>query len=175
MWKQTIVASAPGVTSATFAQWYDYDGLNRLTTAYEAGLWYQPYSYDRWGNRVVPPTGQWPIYVPQPSLTPRDLNAHMDKQTNRVTLGSSLHDAAGNQKVDALGRKRALGMITRKLRPAEASNIGIRATKKHGYEAYLLQDPELDSWTVIGIDNDNRQHHRGRGALGDQPWESGCQ
>jgi hypothetical protein len=23
----------------------------------------------------------------------------------------------------------------------------------------LLQDPELDSWTVIGIDNDNREFH----------------
>jgi RHS repeat-associated protein len=35
------------------------------------------------------------------------------------------------------GRKKALAMITQNLRPAEASNIGLRTTKKGGYEAYV--------------------------------------
>ncbi len=56
------------------------------------------YRYDRWGNRVVTGT------VPQPALSADSLEAHVDPQTNRLLVGHSGYDAAGNQTADPLGR-----------------------------------------------------------------------
>jgi RHS repeat-associated protein len=99
VWEQKIWARTLSKPPVPITQVYGYDGLNRLRSASEAGGWSQEYRYDRWGNRVV--LG----YVPQPAFTPRDLATHVDSRTNRLRVGSSAYDPAGNQTTDALGRR----------------------------------------------------------------------
>ena len=45
MQSQTIVRPGLNVT-----QTYSYDGVNRLTSAVESGVWFQAYVYDKAGN-----------------------------------------------------------------------------------------------------------------------------
>jgi len=56
VWAQTTWLPRPGVPQpVSITQSYDYDWLNRLTSAVETGGWRQTYAYDRFGNRVVTP------------------------------------------------------------------------------------------------------------------------
>jgi RHS repeat-associated protein len=94
---QTITLGA-----TVMSQSYNYDSLNRLTSATETGAWTQTYDYDRFGNRAVRNTS----YIPQPQLTPQsafagDVSA-FNASNNRVV--SSQYDATGNQTVDGQNR-----------------------------------------------------------------------
>ncbi|HEX5731195.1 MAG TPA: RHS repeat-associated core domain-containing protein [Blastocatellia bacterium] len=78
--------------ATTFNQTYGYDGLNRLTSASEAG-WSQTYDYDRYGNRWV---SQSIGYTVDPTLTPRVLQ-HYNAATNRISMNGYTYDISGNQ------------------------------------------------------------------------------
>ncbi len=77
------------------AQTFQYDGLNRLTSATEATnvatpvtQWKQEYSYDQWGNRAV--SG----FIPNPYATPTALTQYANNQWYGSGVG---YDLAGNQ------------------------------------------------------------------------------
>ena len=97
--KQTIVASG----QPAMVQTYTYDAVNRLKTttetnaATQAIAWSQTYGYDRFGNRWVSAG-----YIPQARSTPVAAS-HFDPATNRLLLGSSQFDFAGNLTQDPRG------------------------------------------------------------------------
>jgi RHS repeat-associated protein len=129
VWKQTITATAPNASSATFTETYDYDGANRLVQATETGQWAQTYQLDRWGNRVVGAG-----YVPQPSLTPTNL-AQISRSTNRLTsFGATLYDAGGNQTVDPLGRYLTYDAENRQIEFRVPAGGGQSLTTTHTYD-----------------------------------------
>src|SRR6185312_4820213 len=71
-------------------QSFNYDGLNRLTSAVESdNAFSQTFSYDSWGNLVQ--NGTW-------AFTPSYSNL------NRVVGMNMQYDAAGNVTTDQLGR-----------------------------------------------------------------------
>ena len=79
-------------------QTYMYDGVNRLQSATEAGVWSQAYTYNRFGNRWVPGGS----YIPNPPLTPT-AEGSFDNQTNRLA-SPNLYDNSGNHTKDLLNR-----------------------------------------------------------------------
>jgi YD repeat-containing protein len=87
--------------SDTFAQFYDYDALNRLQKVNEskngaAFNWQQQFVYDRYGNRTIDPTNTWGTGIPKP-------NFGVDTATNRLTAPAGYtmsYDAAGNLTTD---------------------------------------------------------------------------
>jgi RHS repeat-associated protein len=89
-------------TTTTINQSYEYDWLNRLTSAQESvnstTRWTQTYDYDRFGNRTsLVNTGSEGGLLPTQTTTP------VDPLTNRLT--SSGYDTAGNVKTDATGNQ----------------------------------------------------------------------
>ena len=75
--------------STIWSQSYGYDGVNRLTSAIEAGGWSRTYGYDRYGNRYVTALNSAPLEPTQAN----DFNA----LNNRLTMAGTGYDAAGNQ------------------------------------------------------------------------------
>jgi hypothetical protein len=66
-----------------YAQFYEYDSLNRLSSVREnkfgcAVNWQQAYTYDLWGNRTIDQTNTWGSGIPKP-------NFGVDTSTNRLT------------------------------------------------------------------------------------------
>lgn len=81
--------------SWTVAQTYQYDALNRLQWAQEAGAagWKQTYGNDPWGNRWVDPTQSYGITLD--GNTPQAGSSFTQK--NRLNRGQGSFDLAGNQ------------------------------------------------------------------------------
>jgi RHS repeat-associated protein len=94
--RQTI--TAPGLS---LTQDYCYDSLNRLSSASEnsGANWSQTYGYDRWGNRWVSASTGYTLS----SLTPT-LSTHISATNNRLVMGPSHYDLAGNLDIDAQNR-----------------------------------------------------------------------
>jgi hypothetical protein len=55
--KEYISNNGPVPSTPTFSQTFGYDGVNRLTSASEAGGWSQSYGYDQYGNMWMPSNG----------------------------------------------------------------------------------------------------------------------
>jgi RHS repeat-associated protein len=99
--QQQTINRQNGVLNTT--QTYGYDGVNRLTSAAEAGNWSQSYVYDNVGNRAV--TGNSTVlisnYTPQTSLSAppppgSSANWPFDPATNHWAQPAAAYDAAGN-------------------------------------------------------------------------------
>jgi RHS repeat-associated protein len=85
---ESIYAGGP-----TYTQSYNYtDGLNRLSSATESGVWTQTYVYDAFGNRAVL-AGSW---VPNSNQTPQtnSTSSVPYNANNQWTLGT--YDPSGN-------------------------------------------------------------------------------
>ncbi|MGH9971216.1 MAG: RHS repeat-associated core domain-containing protein, partial [Pyrinomonadaceae bacterium] len=94
--KQTITALGLSLT-----QNYCYDALNRIASASEnsGANWTQTYGYDRWGNRWVSASTGYTLS----SLTPTSSGA-FNTTNNRLVMGPTHYDLAGNLDVDAQSR-----------------------------------------------------------------------
>ena len=92
---QTITAGG-----LTLQQSYEYDELNRLKSAQEAGgasqVWQQVYKYDRFGNRTLDAGTTKPVLPQSQSLEEATLNPAVSTSTNRVTSSGYIFDPAGN-------------------------------------------------------------------------------
>jgi len=78
----------------SWTQKYTYDGVNRLSSAAEAGNWQRTYQYDQYGNRWLSVAGSYGL--PVSSLTPTGQSA-FDAATNRFA-GTDNYDSRGNLK-----------------------------------------------------------------------------
>ncbi len=88
--------------SDTFAQFYEYDSLNRLQSVRESKNggstnWQQQYVYDRYGNRTIDQTNTWGADIPKPNFAVDTAN------NNRLTAPAGYtmsYDATGNLTTD---------------------------------------------------------------------------
>jgi RHS repeat-associated protein len=79
--------------SHSWTQNFDYDGVNRLTSAVETGGWSRGYGYDRYGNRwVSSSTGLAHSAVPAEPTS----SSHFTASNNRLNMTGMEYDTAGN-------------------------------------------------------------------------------
>ncbi len=84
-----------------YAQFYEYDSLNRLLSARENKFggttnWQQQYVYDRYGNRTIDQTNTWGTGIPKPNFS-------VGTTANRLTAPGGYtmsYDSAGNLTTD---------------------------------------------------------------------------
>jgi RHS repeat-associated protein len=86
---QTIYRSA-----GSWTQNFGYDGINRLSAAYEVGGYNRTYGYDRWGNRYVPSSAGLAHADANEPTASGYFNA---KNQLRTSPGVYNYDPAGNQ------------------------------------------------------------------------------
>ena len=89
-----IYAGGPAAQGslASYAQTFNYDGVNRLTSAAETNsAWSQTYGYDAYGNMWMPPTTNG-LPAPPVGLAAPTANVYNGKNQN----GNANYDAAGN-------------------------------------------------------------------------------
>jgi RHS repeat-associated protein len=112
---QTITIGATVMTQS-----YEYDALNRLSSASEGPAWSQTYDCDRYGNRAV----RVGSYIPTPVLTPLSANSTdfsaFNQSTNRLsnTIQAQsfiTYDTAGNLTKDAANRSMTYDAENRQL------------------------------------------------------------
>jgi len=83
-------------TGTTWVQSYDYDGVNRLSYASEAGGWHRTYGYDMYGNRYITAPKSGPVF--SNPLEPTSLSDYVAALNQFTTVpGFREYDAAGNQ------------------------------------------------------------------------------
>ena len=100
---RTQTITVPGMTEP-FVQSYEYDKLNRLSSAQEMNAqvsattpaWKQVYSYDRYGNRTLTAETTYPAQLDATN------NPTASPANNRFTSAGYSYDMAGNLKCDAL-------------------------------------------------------------------------
>ena len=113
-------------------QRYDYDFLNRLKEATEAGRgtgWTQTYAYDRYGNRAVTAGAS---HGSHQALTPTALT-DFNSRSNRLT-GLVAYDAAGNLTRDRGGRSFRYDGDNRMVSFTDPGPGGINTSSAYSYD-----------------------------------------
>jgi RHS repeat-associated protein len=133
-----------------YAQFYDYDSLNRLQSAREnkfggAVNWQQAYIYDRWGNRTIDQTNTWGSGIPKP-------NFGVDTSTNRLTAPGGYtmtYDSAGNLNFD--------------------NSDGMGGTRTYDAENRMKQAWANSQWQTYTYDGEG--HRVKRNVNGTETWQ----
>jgi RHS repeat-associated protein len=139
--KQEVYIPNDDQSYDNYAQFYDYDSLNRLSSVREnkfggAVNWQQAYLYDRWGNRTIDQTNTWGSGIPKP-------NFGVDTSTNRLTAPGGYtmtYDSAGNLTFD--------------------NSDGIGGTRTYDAENRMKQAWANSQWQTYTYDGDGKRVKR---------------
>jgi RHS repeat-associated protein len=148
--KQEVYIPNDDQSYDNYAQFYDYDSLNRLSSVREnkfggAVNWQQAYIYDRWGNRTIDQTNTWGSGIPKP-------NFGVDTSTNRLTAPGGYtmsYDAAGNLNFD--------------------NSDGIGGSRTYDAENHMQQAWANSQWQTYTYDGDG--HRVKRNVNGTETWQ----
>ncbi len=138
-------------SSDNFAQFYDYDSLNRLQAVREtlnggAVQWQQAYTYDRWGNRTIDQTNTWGNGINKKDFTVNTGNNRLGVPGGQT--GTMSYDAAGNLTTDTYS--------------------GAAVTRAYDAENRMISETQANNY-LAGSYTYNADGQRVRRTVGGQP------
>lgn len=155
--RQEVYIPRPTSGSDNFAQFYDYDSVNRLQSVREnrnggALQWQQTYIYDRWGNRTIDQTNTWGAGINKKNFTVDIANNRLGVPAGQA--GTMSYDAAGNLITDTYSASAVL-------RSYDAENRMRSETQANGIVAEYTYDGDghrvrrkvdsTETWQVYGL------------------------